>query len=537
GFAFEHILDNITANSDANGVLQYNNFHDFITNGSAASFEAPNGGVITPRNLRQSVIGGYIQDDIRASKRLMLNIGLRYEIATVLSETSGRLSALRNLTDTTPHLGSPFFANPTLRNFDPRVGFSYNPDGHGATAIRGGVGIYDVLPLPYVFTLLAPLSAPFFKAETASNTPAGSAPSGLAALLSASGKLRQAYVTPAPKRNYVVQWNFNVQRTLTKNTSLMLAYIGSRSIHLAFRDEDANFVQPFDPQSRTPTFPGRDVNGNPLGTQINPNVGQISSVFFTGDAYYDALEAKLTENLSHGLQGGISYTYGKSIDTGSGTIGGDKFSNSIASMFPYNSRIRRGPSDFDQRHNLVANLLWYIPGPHGSNGFAKAIAGGWQVTGEYQISTGIPFTPNISGDPLGLVGHHAFDFPDRSNASGCSSLVNPGNVNHYIKTSCLSVPNPINKLGDLSRNALTGPGLQNLDMAFIKNNPVHRISDAFNVQLRFETYNLANHANFGPPVDNLDVFDGTGAPVASGGQIDSTSTTSRQIQLGVKVIW
>lgn len=530
GFAYEHIIDNILASSDQNGVLTYATFSDFLSNGPVQNFNAALPGGITERRVRQNIIAGYIQDDVRALPAVTLNAGLRYEIATVPTELDGKLSTLRLPTDATPHLGSPFFANPTEKNFEPRVGFSWDVRGNGKTALRAGFGIFDVLPLPYLYELLLPLSAPFYQLGNVSNLNGGAFPGGLFSQIGGQSNLRQSYVQANPKRNYVMQWNANVQQELTSDLALMVAYVGSRGIHHAFRADEINVVQPLDPQSLTPTFP---ING----TTLNPNVGQISTVAWIGDSVYHALEVQLTKRVSHGLQGGVSYTFGKSIDSGSATVGGDSFANSISSLPFYNSRLRRGPSDFDVRQNLVLNYIWLLPTPKVSSSLLKAVAGGWQLGGEYQASSGIPFTPNIGGDPLGLGGADPYDFPDRLGGSGCHSLVNPGNVNHYIKTECLAAPNPLNRRGNLSRNALNGPRLQDVDMSFIKNNPVRRISDAFNVQLRVEMFNILNHANFAPPINHQTVFDGTGSPVQFAGLLDTTTTTSRQIQLGVKFIW
>lgn len=122
----EHILDNQLGKANPNGQYLFSSLTNFLTN-KAQSFNAPLAGAIIPRDLRTSILGGYFQDDWHVLSNLSVNLGLRYEASSVPTETAGRLSALHNLTDLSPTLGAPYFNNPTLRNFEPRVGFSYDP--------------------------------------------------------------------------------------------------------------------------------------------------------------------------------------------------------------------------------------------------------------------------------------------------------------------------------------------------------------------------------------------------------------------------
>ena len=110
-----------------------------------------------------SVIGGYIQDDFRMRSNLTLNLGVRYEMGTVVSEVHNRIANLRNLTDPKVTVGAPYYNNPTLKNFAPRIGFAWDPFKNGKTAVRGGFGMFDIVPLPYLFTTRMPRSAPFFQ--------------------------------------------------------------------------------------------------------------------------------------------------------------------------------------------------------------------------------------------------------------------------------------------------------------------------------------------------------------------------------------
>lgn len=158
--------------------------------------------------------------------------------------------------------------------------------------------------------------------------------------------------------------------------------------------------------------------------------------------------------------------------------------------------------------------------------------------------TGLPFTPLISGDGVGENNTDPFDYPVRLNTPGCASLINPGNVDSYIKTQCFALQQPVffqgtNWLmpGNAGRNIIPGPGLFELDANVFKNNYIPRISEAFNIQFRFEAFNVTNRPNFAPPTDTEVLFDNLGNPQPGAGAITRTVTTSRQMQVALKVIW
>jgi hypothetical protein len=158
--------------------------------------------------------------------------------------------------------------------------------------------------------------------------------------------------------------------------------------------------------------------------------------------------------------------------------------------------------------------------------------------GVFEASTGVPFSPGFAGDTLGVKSTDPnIDVPNLTGSSGCGSLVNSGNPTRYIKSQCFDVPNPITLRGNLGRNTLIGPGLVNFDSSVFKNNYIKRVSDTFNIQFRAEFFNVLNRANFAPPLNNRNIFDANGRPIANAGLITSTQTPSRQIQFAVKLIW
>lgn len=606
GAAFERMLLQAVALTDPNGIWKFPDLLSFLTN-KPTKFQGGLASSLTPRNIRQSLFGAYVQDDWRMRPSFTLNLGLRYEMTTVPTETDGKFVNLRNLTDPLPVCGTmitgscagtgALFSNPTVRNFEPRIGFAWDALHNGRLAVRGGIGLFDVLPLPYQFTLMETQAVPFFQYTAINNPGAGSFYSGLPAQLP-QNTLRSTYIESNPKRNYVGQWNLSLQYQVTPNLAVMAAYVGSRGIHMPFRVDEADLVIP----TLTPSgylWPQVDVSGNLLSgpnagsppNPINPNFGSIRGMFYQGRSYYNAMELQAARRLSRGFQFQGVFTWSKSMDTSSATVAGDAFGNSISSLNWFDMRLTRGLSDFSVGRAFVLSGTWDAPTPKSLKGWERWPLDGWELGTIFTVSDGVPFTPTwgTGSDPAGTLSSDDFAYPNRLGGPGCASLVNPGNPNNYIKTQCFSVPtapnptfwsnncspappslgygfnpaspgtpdptnngNPppawlpayacFNLRGNAGRNILIGPGLLNLDFSVFKNNYIPRISEVFNIQFRAEMFDVLNHPNFGPPGPgdlNTDVFDGTGAVSGIAGTLVRTvgEATERQIQFALKVVW
>jgi hypothetical protein len=607
--------------TDPSGVFNFGTLTDFLTN-NPHRFTGQDHSSIREAGLRQTIFGVYAQDDWRFRPNLTVNLGLRWEMATVINDHHGYIVNLANLTDPAPLCGTfitgcatggPLYGNFTRRNFEPRVGFAWDPFRNGKTAVRGSFGLFDVLPLAYQYIATGAGGYPFQRSGSVNHPGVGTFPAGAYGLLLQNLTHKGGdNIERFPPRSYVMQWNLNVQRELVRNLTLMVGYVGSRGVHEPFRMDDADIVLPtmssagwLFPQvdaggnqcigsTATISCPANllDSGGNPIPpSRINEGFGSIGFLHYEGNSYYHALETAIQKTMSHGVQFQTSFTWGKSMDTGSATGHGDQFSNSLSSLPNYDLKALRARSDFDIRRTLVVSLTWQVPSPKSLSGPAGWVASGWELGGIYKVSDGIPFTPTwgSGSDPQGLLNSDDWAFPNRLNTPGCATATNPGNPNNYIKTQCFTVPtapdlafwnancdpappplgygfNPTNPgdpnwsglsgnpapawlpplacfnlRGNSGRNSVTGPSLMNLDFSLFKNNSIKRISESFNVQFRAEFFNVLNRTNFALPSTALfrtDIFDGTGSPSPTAGVLTGPSATpGREIQFALKFVW
>jgi len=610
GTDIERMQYNLTAHENPGGRWNFSNLAAFLTN-NAKHFEAGIPSTITPRELRQTLFAGYVQDDWRFRPNLTLNLGLRYEMTTAINDAQGKITNVVDIAgpklqcgtlfnsgfnpgNGVPPAGSacdsvgPYFSNPTRLNFAPRIGFAWDPFRDGKTSVRAAFGIYDVLPLPGYFLTLQNQSAPFIifdsvdKPSSGTNTLAGQFYSGGAGLLTNPpkgarlGALATSTIEAHPHRSYVSQWNLNVQRQIAPDLSVSLGYVGSHGVHMLIRGDDGNMTIPT-LTSAGYLFPcGPPINpdgsctagNNAAGTsaKINQSLGIIRYLYWGSDSFYDAMNLSIDKRLSHGFQFQVAYTWSKSIDDNSSTIAGDTFGNSINSLYWFAPKSLRGLSDFNVGQSAAINMLWAVPTPKSWNGFVKSAVGGWQLGGIFKINTGIPTTVIINGDPAGLGNSGADQFGIPNRIPGCD----PVNHNYiggtnpsYINISCYTLPTApasfaaqcasfsgvttpppagrgycANLLGNAGRNTVIGPKLVNLDFSVLKNIPIHRISETFNVQFRAEIFNIFNHTNFNPPepINGAGIFDQNGAVIANG-EMDTLATQPRDVQFALKVIW
>lgn len=486
------------------------------------------------RNIRQTLFGFYVQDDWKVNRKLTLNLGLRYEPISTPSEANGKDANFRTFTDQTSS-PAPYIENPSYKNFGPRVGFAYDPTGDGRWAIRGGFGVFysAILPMRYRFQISAvPPFADLIAIPALGICPF---PNSFNCLNIINFPLGLRWQTEfQAKQPTVYQWNVNVQREISRNLVVQAGYVGSRGTHLE-TGFTSNVRRDFILVNGEKFFPG-------TGPRINPCCSSIQVLGFNGDAYYNAMQLTATKRYSTGLQFQFAYTFAKSIDTNSATD--SVFTNgSVGSdaQDPFDTSRERGLSDFDVRHNFVANFLYDLPFGKDLTGAAGHLAKGWSIGGILNLRSGFPFHVNLGQGfdrARNGIDNTRSQRPDVAPGRDYSSAIT-GDPNRFVDPTAF-VLQPAGFYGNEGRNVLIGPDLKGFDLTLIKKTA---ITERVNLEFRTEVFNLFNHTNFaGPEPNNRAIFvgvdaNGNGIVPASFGQLTKTSTSSRQIQFGVKFVF
>lgn len=544
GGAIEYDQDNTLGGVLPNGEWNFGSINNFLTNVPTFFEGGLPGTPVVPHDLRQTIYAVYAQDSWKIRNNLTANFGLRYEMATDTTEIRGRLGAL--LTPTSPAavpVDTFFSNNPTTKNFEPRVGIIWDPFKNGKTVVTASSGLYDILPLNYVYEIQLISSAPSY--DEGRITYSGTAGKGIFPanpFNTTTPKLRSIFTPRNPPRSYVIQNSLNIQQQLTTNTVFQIGYIGSHGVHQVFTTNDINNVP----------FQGRDSQGNYFwpdlnavtgaaraALQLNPAVGTVSDTFFGGSSIYHSLQTSVSYTAPKGIVGRISYTWSHSIDDSSSALSGASFGNSVSGLPSFDLRLDRADSDFDIRQVFSANAVAPLPNVR-RGGVIGSILSHWSFNNIFTARTGIPFTPIVGGDPLGLLGSQTFQFPDRIVTN--RSCVNPGNIN-YIDTSCFAFPgtvpygNGLNgpRLGTSRRNTLDGPGFFFWTTGLMKD---QAITERFHMQLQAQAFNVTNHTNFANPASaQTQIFNAGGQLSGTAGTLTAVATPGRQLQFALKFLF
>ncbi len=496
------------------GYYQFNSLSEFLQ-ATPYAVELALPGSKAVRNWQQSLTAAYIQDDFHATRNLTINAGLRYEYATVPSERDGLTAALVNpLTDKAPTPG-PLYKNPSAGNLAPRFGFAWDPFGDGKTSIRSAFGIYfDPLWTDF-YANVGNRMPPYFTVGSVSNPVFPNASAIANSPNFVLGRLDALQYRPASP--YSMQYNFSVQRELARGNVLTVAYIGQRGVHdVRLIDENQAIPQVL-PDGRD-FFPANS-------TVRNPNFTGIRYKVTDGQSDYNGLQISYTSRFNRYLSFRSSYTYSKNIDDGDIVLtqGG---TNDLPQN-PNNRNAERGLSDYDLRNYFVTYLTSDLPKFAGP----RWLSAGWQVNVISTLASGNPFSVTVGYDRA-RSRPEAGTSPDRPElVPGYSANPILGSPNRYIDPNAFSLP-AAGFYGDLGRNTLIGPGLIDVDVSIDK---VFQLTERMSLQFRTEMFNSLNHPNFAIPSQRT-VFSSAG-PVGSAGLITSTLTSSRQLQLGLKLVF
>ena len=357
-------------------------------------------------------------------------------------------------------------------------------------------------------------------------TPGAPLPAG--ALISPSG-VQPNLFTPT-----VESYSLKISQQLSQNTSLSVGYVGSHGYH-ELLSIDANTPVPvFCPNSAVAacsTLPAGTeyiATGSP---DANPAVANTTSWFSEGDSSYNALEVDVRRNFARGLQFRGVYTYSKSEDDGDTVNTSISTSSPAFTANPLDPAADWSRSTFDATHSAVLNATWALPFGHNAarNSFANHLISDWALGGILTAQSGFPFTPQLGYNPTN----------DGDSRNPVRPNINPsfagpvilGAPNEYFNPAAFSAP-VIGTYGNAGRDSLTGPGLTSLDFSVDRK---LAIKERLALQFRAEIFNILNHANFNEP--NPVIYTSATALSPTAGVISSTTTTSRQIQFGLKLLW
>ena len=507
--------------SQRGAILNFSNLESFLL-GQPFGADVALPGLVDPiRNYRQWLFGFFVQDDIRVSNRLSVNAGLRYEFITVPTEANGKISNLRHVTDTALTVGDPWHDNPSLRNFAPRIGVAWDPVGDAATSVRAGFGVFhdEILPKYYFFS--GSLNPPFTTRTSLTNPPFPN----IVANFDPAAPIRAQLQTVNfdLQTPYMLQFNVNVQRALPAGWDVMVGYVASRGKNL-IRLGDANLA----PET---IVNGEKVYQPQLGRR-NPNFAGIWQRVTDAESFYDALQLSAVKRYSNSFSGQVSYTWSKSIDDASG-INSQDFGNVVQYGMDWYDRTRdRGLSAFHAEHNLTFNATWDVPFGRSLTGVAGAFLNGWQISNVTTLMSGHPFTVRNGFNRSGNLNTTSFSLHDRPNLKpGCDPIL--GGPDRYWDINCFELQ-AANTRGNAGRNILIGPGLVSIDVSLVK---AFQVGGNRSLQLRAEVFNVPNRANFAVPSGQIAFTNAQSTPAANWGRITSTTTTSRQVQVGVKYLF
>jgi outer membrane receptor protein involved in Fe transport len=527
------------------GTFNFANTAAFLL-GTANAFTSTPSEVSTA--IAQGALGLFVQDNYKLRPNLTLELGLRYDWLMSPTERFDRF------VDYVPESNSLVRVNNGIapvyhtnwKNFQPRVGFAWDPFKDGKTSVRGAYAILADQPVtnlvtgngsnpPFAFTLALP---PNTTTQLFNATSPGHAVPGSTVSPSSSD--------PNFDSSYIQSWNLNVQREVLPGLAITAGYFGSKGTHLRLT---RNLNQTFLNAALNPVRPFPALSAS---SPIAPGLPLLNITFRegTGVSSYNALWVTASKRLSQGLQFNASYTWSKSIDYNS------QSSQGVTLQDSYNLRGDRGLSDFDARHRFVVSGLYELPFS------GNQLKEGWQLSLITQSQSGNPVT--LLAGNAGAIGA-LIPAANANSLTGLATLrpdvTGPITISPTAATGVIGVqwfpnlvcdPRPggscpagagvilpvafisgktIYHFGSLGRNTVMGPTFNNTDFSVIKRT---KISEHQLIEFRAEVFDLFNHANFGQPGRTAQVGSTAFGVITNTRFPTGDSGSSRQIQFALK---
>jgi len=512
-------------------------------------------------SYRVKFAAGYAQDDFKVTHNFTLNFGLRYDYGTPITDIYNRLNQFRAGQQSTVFPSAPvglvFPGDAGVpaatypgddTEFQPRLGFAWDPTGSGKLSIRGGAGMFYNDPetelelqflgaVPYGFQLGVLAVTDVTQPYETSETPLAQSPFPFVPVKPGQpfdfanfAPLSLFFMDPHFRTPYSFQESLQVQYQIARNWVATAAFVGSEGVHLENR-------QDINPALPTPTANSQNENAREVYNINNPQdaayggavYGGLEDQQSNGTEHYSSLQVSLNKNFSNGLFMTNSYTWSHCIDDVSGLRGG----LAEDGINPFNANLDIGNCDTDIRQSYVGSVVYQLPFFKDQRGFLGHVLGGFQVSSVVTLQSGIPMDIYDSGDrsltdagddrPNYIGGNVVFVDP-RSNSyysttgdlnnyfngtgggtpSGC--IINPDgstgacNPNFARVGSGPSVAQGAGYYGDMGRNVFHGPGILNTDLSVSKS---IRVTESQSLTVRAQAFNFFNHAQFFNPVTDM----------------------------------
>lgn len=489
----------------------------------------------TERTFFSKQLFFYVQDDIQVTPNLTVNVGLRYDYFSPLTEGRDLIPAFRpgQTSQVNPAYpegllvyGDPGITRSSIRkdlnNFAPRIGFAWDPFGKGTFSIRGAYGIfYDnivgfipfqlglypgLTNIPFLFAP-ADIADPFLGTSPFEPEALGEFPN----LVPFDGQNQYNPLDPDFTTPYAQQWNLTFQYEPWQDLLLQAAYVGTKGTHLPGTHElnPADFV------------PGNTTPGNVGARRRFPEFGNLFNNETNFRSTYHSLQLTVKQRTRHGFNFIAAYTWSKAIDDTSVThpFNSARGQQSLAQNTD-DLASEKGLAAFDVRHRFVFSGVWDIP-LWRRNDWKGRTLGNWTLTGIVGVQSGSPFTVLDSANPSLNGAGNVSDRPDLL----CDPSGGARSVEQWFNTACFqTLPFGSGRFGTAGRNIVTGPGFANIDVGIFKNIP---IDDVRRLEFRTEIFNLFNHPNFAIPINDI-------RSPAFGSILSTLPGNERKIQFGLK---